>query len=92
MSGWHVAFSIAAWCLLNYKPCLAHETEVERLSRRTSSAWPVYWNNETDAYKEAMKELEKDIMKLPAVDERFNSWVQLLQGECLIRCWYNDAY
>ena len=56
-------------------------TEVERVDQLTVPWPPQYdYNIETEAYMQSVAVTESEIMEIPALDERWQSWVQLLQG------------
>eukprot|EP01038_Epipyxis_sp_PR26KG_P007834 gene7834-10640_t len=54
------------------------ETEEERVANwyAKGNQWPPKWRPESEAFKKNMEKREKEIMSIPAADERWENWVQ----------------
>jgi hypothetical protein len=42
--------------------------------------WPPNWNEEPEAYRNVMNQREQEIMSLTGADERWENWMQFIQG------------
>lgn len=77
---------IAICCLCVLFICSTGErlSEPERVAQwhRTQS-WPPHWNEESDSYRQVMEKREKEIMQLTGADERWENWMQFIQGRML---------
>lgn len=47
------------------------------------NTWPPQWQPESDAYRTAMEAREQEIMSLTGADERWENWMQFVQGRML---------
>lgn len=56
-------------------------SEQERVQQwREKHTWPPTWQNETERYKANMAKREELIMQIPGSDERWENWMQFVQG------------
>lgn len=56
------------------------EDERVELWYASGNTWPPSWQNETDAFKEAMAFREEELMMIPGADERWENWMQFTEG------------
>jgi hypothetical protein len=49
------------------------------------NTWPPQWNDDSDSYKAVMAAREREIMSLSGGDERWENWMQFVQGMMLPR-------
>lgn len=47
--------------------------------------WPPSWNEESEGYRNLMVDREREIMSLTGADERWENWMQFIQGRMLPR-------
>lgn len=68
-------------CLVIASAIAARLSESERIAlwRRTHT-WPPNWQPESEGYKRLMEEREKEIMQIPDSAERWENWLQYVQG------------
>ena len=61
--------------------CGAGIPEDERVRRwRRKNTWPPTWQPETEEYRAVMDAREAEIMQLTGADERWENWMQFVQG------------
>jgi hypothetical protein len=59
-------------------------TEQERVEYwRQHHTWPPTWQPEREGYRKLMEQREREIMELPASDERWENWMQYTIGRML---------
>jgi len=61
------------------------ENERVRLWHENGNVWPPNWQDDTPEYREAMAKREAEIMSIPGADERWENWMQFVQGYMLPR-------
>jgi hypothetical protein len=60
--------------------------EDERVRRwHERNTWPPQWQQDSDAYTSAMNAREAEIMQITGADERWENWMQFVQGRMLPR-------
>lgn len=60
--------------------------EHERVRRwKMRNTWPPNWQPDSDSYKAVMDAREAEIMQLTGADERWENWMQFVQGRMLPR-------
>jgi hypothetical protein len=58
--------------------------EDERVRRwHQRNTWPPAWQPESDSYRNVMEGREAEIMQLTGADERWENWMQFVQGRML---------
>lgn len=61
-------------------------TEEERVRLwHEKNVWPPKWQEDTPEYIEVMEQREREIMQIPGADERWENWMQYVQGRMLPR-------
>lgn len=70
-----------AFFALSYGERLSEPERVE-LWHKTHT-WPPQWNEESEGYRQVMEKREQEIMQLTGADERWENWMQYIQGRML---------
>lgn len=62
---------------------VARPTEEERvrLWYESGNTWPPSWQESSDQHKAVMRAREEEIMAIPGADERWENWMQFVQGQ-----------
>lgn len=48
-----------------------------------TQTWPPKWNEESESYRAVMEQREREIMQLSGADERWENWMQFIQGRMM---------
>jgi hypothetical protein len=78
-----IVFVIIAVFTQSFAGRLSEQERVE-LWQKTHT-WPPNWNEENEAYRTLMIEREREIMSLTGGDERWENWMQFVQGRMMPR-------
>jgi hypothetical protein len=83
-----VSFSVICVSLF-VSICFARLTEDERVRLwHQHHTWPPSWNEESPSYRNLMEFREQEIMSLTGADERWENWMQFVQGSQFIQCFH----
>ena len=75
-----LSYFVLALCTL-FTPSWGRFTEYERIQYwRQHHTWPPNWQPERPGYKALMEQREREIMQIPASDERWENWMQYISG------------
>eukprot|EP01035_Chromulina_nebulosa_P013971 gene13971-18501_t len=61
------------------------EQERVDLWHENGNVWPPQWQEDSPEYTAAMRQREAEIMSIPGSDERWENWMQFVQGYMLPR-------
>jgi hypothetical protein len=76
---WTLTLLLAAW--LSLSATAGRLSEDERVEFwHEHHTWPPNWNEETEGYRQVMEQREAEIMSLTGADERWENWMQFVQG------------